>query len=191
MDKLQLNIPLIEIKDERIFRSLFDLFYPRAYVFACHILQDTGAGADIAQEAFLYIWQKTSTFPNVQAFKVYLYQVLKNKCLNYMRDLHKSLDIEQWHEKIADNTALEHLIIEQELRARILQEINELSEIRRKIMLLRLEGKSFEEISRELNLNINTVKAHKKESYKFLRIKLSDYDKMAFVFGFIIPLCFG
>lgn len=179
MEKLQIDISGINIKDERIFRLLFELFYPRACAFTSRVVNDSEAGADIAQEAFLYIWQKVYHFHNLQAFKSYLYQVLKNKCLNHLRSLHETTDLSQLKEKLADQTAIEHLIIEHELRARIFSEINHLEGVRREIMLLRLEGKSYEEISVALQLSINTIKTYKKETYKQLRIRLSDLENQA------------
>ena len=41
---------------------------------------------------------------------------------------------------------------------------------------MRLEGNSYEEISKELHLNINTLKTYKKQIYKDLRIRLKDLD---------------
>ena len=73
-----------------------------------------------------------------------------------------------------DGVQLDHWIIENDLRRRILEEINKLPEVRREIMLMRLEGNSFEEISKELNLNINTLKTNKKQAYRELRLRLAD-----------------
>ena len=71
---------------------------------------------------------------------------------------------------------VDYWIIENELRARILEEIDRLPDVRREIMLMRLEGNSYEEISKELHLNINTLKTYKKQIYKDLRIRLKDLD---------------
>ena len=52
-------------------------------------------------------------------------------------------------------------------------------------MLLRLEGNSFDEISRALHLNINTLKTYKKQIYRDLRVRLTDLGEfvVAFVLG--------
>lgn len=178
MEKLSIDISVINIKDDRIFKKLFDTFYPRAYGFASQLLSDDEGGADIAQETFLYIWQKVDSFPSLQSFKSYLYQMLKSRCLNRIRDTHPKANLSEV-EDMADDISIEHLIIEQELKAHIIQEINELPDIKKEIMLMRLDGRSFDEISEELHLSINTVKSHKKEVYKLLRSKLSLYNKMA------------
>lgn len=178
MEKLQFEMSVIEIGEPQVFRLLFDTFYPRACLFASKLVKSRDAGADIAQETFLYIWQNTRHFPHVLAFKSYLYTTLKCKCLNYIRDYRVVEDVDELKETVAEDRNEECLIIEQELKARILQEINKLPEMKREIMMLRLEGKQYEEISEQLHLSINTVKAHKKESHRQLRIGLSDCEKL-------------
>ena len=180
MEKLQFEMEEIEVQDRKVFRLLFDTFFPRSCAFAARLLNDEQGGEDVAQETFLTIWERTGSFPNVLAFKAYLYTTLKNKCINLLKVGRGTTDVAAVKDTLVDDTVISQLIVEEEVRARILQEINKLSDVKREIMLLRMEGKSYEAISGELHLSINTVKTHKKESYKQLRIGLSDCDKLAF-----------
>ena len=82
------------------------------------------------------------------------------------------------------------MVIEHELKARILEEINKLSDVKREIMLLRMKGYSYDEISEELSLSINTIKTHKKQAYKDLKIYLSDYKQCLLVVQAILMMCF-
>lgn len=190
MEKLQIETEKIEIQDRRVFRSLFDTFFPRSYAFAAKLLNDEQAGEDVAQETFLTIWEREGCFPNLVAFKAYLYTTLRNKCLNLMKIRQETTEVAEIQNVLEDETVIDHLIVEEEVRGRILYEINKLSDVKREIMLLRLEGKSFEEISRELHLSLNTVKTHKKESYRVLRAGLGDCGKMAFIALFVLEMFF-
>ena len=89
-----------------------------------------------------------------------------------------------------DEFDIDHLIIKQELKARILDEVNRLGGVKRDVILLRLEGYSYDEISEELGLSINTVKTHKKQAYKDLRIHLSDYNQCVFMLIVLLTICF-
>ena len=89
-----------------------------------------------------------------------------------------------------DEVDIDHLIIKQELKARILDEVNRLGGVKRDVILLRLEGYSYDEISEELGLSINTVKTHKKQAYKDLRIHLSDYNQCVFMLIVLLTICF-
>lgn len=188
MEKLQIEMGEIKVQDRKVFRLLFDTFFPRCCAFAAKLLDDGQAGEDIAQDTFLTIWERTESFPNLFAFKAYLYTTLKNKCINLLKITRTKEDMAEVEEALVCDAVIDHLIIEEEIRSRILQEINKLSDIKREIMLLRLEGNSYEDISKELHLSINTVKTHKKESYKQLRIGLSDYDQIAFLMLVVLEM---
>lgn len=181
MEKLQIEMEEIKVQDRKVFRVLFDTFFPRSCAFAARLLNDECLGEDVAQETFVTIWEIAGCFPNLPAFKSYLYTILKNKCLNRLKLMRATQDVSEMKNMLTDDVTIDHIIIEEEIRARILQEIYKLPDMKQKVMLLRLEGKSYEEISREMELSINTVKTHKKESYKQLRIGLSDMENMAFL----------
>ena len=190
LEKIQIETSEIDLKDTQIFKAIFIMFYPRAYTFTLKLLRDEVISADITQEAFLYMWEKAYRFPDMMSFKSYLYSCLKNKTLNYIRDHKVERNMEELKDVFVDDILVDHLIIEHELKARILEEINKLSDVKRDIMLLRMEGYSYDEISEELSLSINTVKTHKKQAYKDLKLHLSDYNQCLLVLISLLVTCF-
>ena len=190
LEKIQIETSEIDLKDTQIFKAIFNMFYPRAYTFTLKLLRDEVISADITQEAFLYMWEKAYRFPDMMSFKSYLYSCLKNKTLNYIRDYKVERNMEELKDVFVDDILVDHLIIEHELKARILEEINKLSDVKRDIMLLRMEGYSYDEISEELSLSINTVKTHKKQAYKDLKLHLSDYNQCLLVLISLLVTCF-
>ena len=189
LEKIQIETSEIDLKDTQIFKAIFNMFYPRAYTFTLKLLRDEVISADITQEAFLYMWEKAYRFPDMMSFKSYLYSCLKNKTLNYIRDHKVERNMEELKDVFVDDILVDHLIIEHELKARILEEINKLSDVKRDIMLLRMEGYSYDEISEELSLSINTVKTHKKQAYKDLKLHLSDYNQCLLVLISLLVTC--
>ena len=190
LEKIQIETSEIDLKDTQIFKAIFNMFYPRAYTFTLKLLRDEVISADITQEAFLYMWEKAYRFPDMMSFKSFLYSCLKNKTLNYIRDHKVERNMEELKDVFVDDILVDHLIIEHELKARILEEINKLSDVKRDIMLLRMEGYSYDEISEELSLSINTVKTHKKQAYKDLKLHLSDYNQCLLVLISLLVTCF-
>lgn len=189
-ERIHIETSEIDLKDAQIFKAVFNMFYPRAYTFTLKLLQDEVASADIAQEAFLYMWEKAYRFPDMLAFKSYLYSCLKNKALNYIRDHKVEREMQELKDVFVDEVDIDHLIIKQELKARILDEVNRLGGVKREVILLRLEGYSYDEISEELGLSVNTVKTHKKQAYKDLRIHLSDCNQCVFMLIVLLTICF-
>ena len=136
------------------------------------------------------MWEKAYRFPDMMSFKSYLYSCLKNKTLNYIRDHKVERNMEELEDIFVDEVSIDHLVIEHELKAKILEEINKLSDVKRDIMLLRMKGYSYDEISEELSLSINTVKTHKKQAYKDLKVPLSDYNQCLLVLVSLLITCF-
>ena len=191
IERIHIETSEIDLKDTQIFKAVFNMFYPRAYTFTLNLLQDEGISADITQEAFLYMWEKAFRFPDLLSFKSYLYHCLKNKALNYIRDHKVERGMQELKDVFVDEVNIDHLIIKQELKARILEEVNRLSGVKRDVILLRLEGYSYDEISEELGLSLNTIKTHKKQAYKDLRIHLSDYNQCLFVLIIALVIYFS
>ena len=165
VEKIQIETSEIDLKDAQIFKAIFNMFYPRAYAFTLKLLRD-------------------------EVVKSYLYSCLKNKTLNYIRDHRVERNMKELEDVFVDDVSIDHLVIEHELKARILEEINKLSDVKREIMLLRMKGYSYDEISEELSLSINTIKTHKKQAYKDLKIHLSDYKQCLLVLVSLFVACF-
>ena len=175
VEKIQIETSEIDLKDAQIFKAIFNMFYPRAYAFTLKLLRDE---------------EKAYRFPDLISFKSYLYSCLKNKTLNYIRDHRVERNMKELEDVFVDDVSIDHLVIEHELKARILEEINKLSDVKREIMLLRMKGYSYDEISEELSLSINTIKTHKKQAYKDLKIHLSDYKQCLLVLVSLFVACF-
>lgn len=162
---------IISLRDKKTFRAVFDTLFPPSYLMSSKIIGSKDDAADIVQEVFAYIWQKKDLFPNIKALKSYLYLTVRSRSLDYLRD---NVEKKELSEQVDDTVAIDNIIIATELRHKIVSEINKLSNIKRKILLLRLEDKSYDEISMELGLSLNTVKTHKKQAYKILKDKLDE-----------------
>lgn len=167
----------INLRKSVVCEKVMDLLYPRMLFFAAEITKSREVAKDIAQDAFVYVIEKNLVFENINTLKAYLYTTVKNKCLNYLRDYREKITLEDAHNTPTKDTQIDHLIIKQELKARVISEINKLPEMQRQIMLLRLEEKSYDQIAKQLSLSINTIKAYKKTAYKQLRVRLGGYNK--------------
>ena len=71
------------------------------------------------------------------------------------------------------------LTVKEEIIRQLYQHINDLPPEQRRIILLRIEGFTWEEIAEQLKVSINTVKTQKTRSYRFLRERMG--DSMSFI----------
>ena len=77
-------------------------------------------------------------------------------------------------ESVEDEDMIYALTVKEEIIRQLYCYIEELPSEQRRIILMRIEGHTWEEIAERLEISINTVKTQKTRSYKFLRERLGD-----------------
>jgi len=88
--KVEDKILLGEIRNRnlKVFEALFYEYYPQLIRYAEGFLFDKQACEDIVQNLFIYFWENTHRIDIQLSLKSYFYQSVKNRCLNYLRDVH-------------------------------------------------------------------------------------------------------
>ena len=77
-------------------------------------------------------------------------------------------------ESVEDEDMIYALTVKEEIIRQLYYYIEELPSEQRRIILMRIEGYTWEEIAERLEISINTVKTQKTRSYKFLRERVGD-----------------
>lgn len=137
-------------------KQIFDSNYSALCNYANALLKDSHTAEDIVQTIFIQLWENDKLL-NLEDPAPYLLRCVKYKCLDHLkRSDRKSeilmnalpeLDVEEQQDlKEEDIEAMLHYFASQ-LPARM-QEV---------FLLSRTQGKSYKEISGELNISIRTV----------------------------------
>ncbi len=153
------------------YKQLFGELYPVMCSFANKFLKNTGEAEDNVQEAFIELWKQHEKFISLDQIKAFLYLSVKNRCLNVLKH-HKIKG--RYAQNILNNEEAyfhDHLI-EAEFVSLIKEAIQQLTDQRKEIILLMLQGLKNNEIAERLNISVNTVKMQKKIAYRQLREKL-------------------
>ena len=169
----------ILLKDVRNnFDKIYVLYYSRMFRFAKeYVLFDEDA-ENIVQDVFLLLWEKREVLDIQISLVSYLFALVKNKSLDYLR--HKVIADEYKQELSAKLTALELLnysfTSDEEIEQILMTAINKLPERCRQVFLKsRIEGKKNREIANELNLTVSTVENQITIALRKLRVELKDY----------------
>ena len=169
----------ILLKDVRNnFDKIYILYYSRMFRFAKeYVLFDEDA-ENIVQDVFLLLWEKREVLDIQISLVSYLFALVKNKSLDYLR--HKVIADEYKQELSAKLTALELLnysfTSDEEIEQILMTAINKLPERCRQVFLKsRIEGKKNREIANELNLTVSTVENQMTIALRKLRVELKDY----------------
>ena len=131
----------------------------------------------VAQEVFLYIWEKREQIEIQTTLKTYLYSAVKNKCLNYIKlELPKQQSMGDISEvMLSVSTGIKDEGENEQLKKYIQGAIDALPKKCRRIFILsRNAGMTYEEIAEELDLSKKTVENQMGIALKKLRESLED-----------------
>ena len=138
------------------------------YHLALRTLGNAQDAEDAAQEVFLKAYTAISSFRGESSLSVWLYRITSNVCIDALRRRRESVSLscadesgEETEIEIADERFDPAALYERrELRETLQAALQRLPEDAREILLLReVGGRSYEEISELLELDLGTVKS--------------------------------
>lgn len=163
------------------YELLFKKYYKELYRFAFNFIRDMTVAEEMAQEVFLYIWEKRKKIEIQTTLKTYLYSAIKNKCLNYIKlELPKQQAMSDVGDVMLAVTTEKRLedAENERLKNSIKQAIDQLpTKCRQIFMLSRNAGMTYEEIADELSLSKKTVENQMGIALKKLRDSLEPVYK--------------
>jgi RNA polymerase sigma-70 factor (ECF subfamily) len=149
----------------------------RAYFTALGFVGSHDAALDLSQEAFIRAYKSFSKFDKKKKFYTWYYKILKNLCLNFIRDKKKKEAnhfIEIDYEK-PQTENLSEQYENDEMISLMEKAIEGLKNNEREIIILReFEEYSYKEISELLNIPIGSVMSKLFYARKKLAEKLRD-----------------
>jgi RNA polymerase sigma-70 factor (ECF subfamily) len=159
--------------DQRAFKLLVERYQRKVYGVALGMLKDKEEARDIAQEAFIKVYRYVEYFKGDASFYTWLYRITVNICIDSMRRKgSKGNEHLEFDESLQLDTAEANLgalgtrlgtnpqksALRRELAERITAAIAQIPEAHRQILLLReVEGMSYEDIARTLEIPKGTV----------------------------------
>jgi RNA polymerase sigma-70 factor (ECF subfamily) len=181
-DNNKIDIRFVEdlrVGNKLAFRSLYDTYHQDIYGFAISLLKSKSAAEEIVQEVFLKVWLHRENLNPELSFKSYIFTIARNLSLNALQKAandNKLKEVVFNESQVAYDNA-DYDIREEQCDAIKDAAINELSPKRKTIFKLsREEGKSYDEISKELGISVQTVKNQMSKSLENLRVVLHVKD---------------
>ena len=156
-------------------KLLFEKYYVRLCDFARRILGDEDLAEDVVQDVFVaFMERRESTYLENIVVRNYLYQSVKNACLNKLR---KGKVVEQFESNhdfpLIDEEHALTAMIHSEIVGEIHYALKKLPEGCRLIIRLGyFEGLNNPQIANELKISVNTVKSQKQRALFLLRKEL-------------------
>ena len=174
--------------DERIFKKIFDHYYPALLLFITKLTGSREEAEDISLRAFQALFNRCHSFETEINMKAFLYICGRNSSLNFIKSQqHKREQLRQFATLMEDDSFLEfEFKTKQGVVAAIYKAIEELpTECGRVFKLLFFEERSPAEVAAMLNLTVSTVYNQKSRALNALRIKFSENAMV--VFWLLLP----
>jgi RNA polymerase sigma factor (sigma-70 family) len=163
--------------DLEAFNTLYWKYHTALYLNVIRLTKDPGLAEDIVQEVFIKLWEKKHTLKEEESISGWLFTVSYHKAVDVLKQrlkeaaVIKLLTIPQEDPEKANvtekqidmlNRALEHLSPQKS----------------RVFTLCKVEGKSYEQASVQLNISKHTVKEYLSEAIKSVKIYLNNHPEL-------------
>lgn len=168
------------------FNKLFTDYHGLFVRFANTYIQDEVAAEDIAVDGIVYYWENRHTLAEDSNIPAYILEVIKHKCLNYLRHLRVREDVESHileHQQRVNDLRISTLeacdpqeIFSAEAQRLVDEALAMMPDKTRQIfMMSRYENKTYAEIADYFSLSVKSVEFHISKALKVLKVKLKDY----------------
>jgi RNA polymerase sigma-70 factor (ECF subfamily) len=181
---------------EEAYAWLISHYHQPVYSLVYRILSDPADAADTTQEVFLKVFRGIQRFNGDASLKTWIYRIAIHEASNqrrwWFRHKRREASLEEPAFASADESiTLEDTLIDrhespfeecahQEISARVEAELREVPEPYRTAVVLRdIEGLSYEEIARVLQVSLGTVKSRLMRGRDALRKRLTPFVREA------------
>lgn len=168
--------------DERVFRTLYEIYYHRLFCIARQYVRDEFSAESVVSDLFFHLWETRAALDIHTSLNAYLIRTVRNFALNFLQknyvEREVSLDGMQISSPLLFLSGDYPLgqLLEKELSEKIREAVEQLpEETRRVFMLSRMEELKQDEVAERLQISVHTVKYHMKRALSALRTSLKDY----------------
>ncbi|MTI58518.1 MAG: sigma-70 family RNA polymerase sigma factor [Firmicutes bacterium] len=176
--------------DESAFEELVLRYQKKVYNTVLRMLSNLDDASDITQEIFIKVYQNLEKFKGQSSFSTWLFSIAGNHCRDELRKRQKELKRSSFDsiaeerketEKVSDNNSNyqpEESSIKNEQFRDIEIALSKLSiEYREPLVLRDIQGFTYDEISKILDLPAGTVKSRLSRARRKLRDNLSKISR--------------
>jgi len=151
------------------FKTLFERYHRRAYTLALGVVRHPDDALDVVQEAFIKAHKYLDKFEGNASFYTWLYRIVMNLAIDHLRKHRRIKPVELDETRIepdGDQPLLPRILggnpgqalMDKQIRARIDQALDQLSENHRSVLVMReLEGLSYEDMAQAMSCSKGTI----------------------------------
>jgi RNA polymerase sigma-70 factor (ECF subfamily) len=169
--------------DTEAFKEVYMQHFHKVRYYAMQYLNSAEEAKDIAQEAFLELWNKRQNINPSLSITSYLLTIARNKCLNTLRSNLSSKKYESYvanrkadlyHSALLNHSA--ETLISSELESKIRSSIDKLPAKTKEVFLLSRKSElPYVKIAEQMGVSVKMVEYRMIQALRFLRTQLKEY----------------
>lgn len=176
--------------DQDAFQAIVERYQRKVYSICYGMLKDKADSYDVSQEVFIKVYRYLEKFNHDSSFYTWLYRITVNKCIDFIRkrDRRREVDyndeVKRKREVGGDDNIMpsklglrpDRVYGRKELRAKMLEALETLSEKHRTILILReVEGLSYDEMADVLDVSKGTVMSRLYHARRYFQAAIEEY----------------
>lgn len=146
----------------------------KLFRFSLHIVGNAAVAEDVVQEVFIKLWSKRQELSELNNLEAWCMKLTKNLSIDKLRSKHQKVGFFKEGFDVADGVANPHQLTEEkDTITQIQLMMQRLPEKQRMTMQLRdIEGMTYEEITKILDITLSQVKVNLFRARKFIKEEL-------------------
>ncbi len=152
-------VALARSGDADAFEQLVRRHQVTVYRVSVRLLDNPADAEDAAQDAFLQAWRGLQRFRSGSTFSTWLYRIVTNRCLNFLRSRRRSAEMLEDPPAPAETGPAQLSEVRAQLTALQAALAGLTPEQRAAFVLRHLEGCSHEQIAQALDISVPAVKS--------------------------------
>jgi len=168
--------------EDRAYALVVDELHGLIYRFLLRLCGDSGLAEDMTQETFLAVWNGICSFQGRSKFKTWVFGIAYHQYLRQRdRRAVETVELVEWDRSDrsdqSDRSDLSAVVAETEEHALVRRAVYGLPRLYREaVCLVHLEGMSYREAAKVLDVPIGTLKSRMNGAFRLLRERLAECE---------------
>lgn len=149
--------------DVKAFEEIYNSYSPRLYGSILKIVKSVAVTEELLQDTFQRTWEHRKTIDISRSFKSYLFTIARNLVYDYFNKTSRQKLMERYLQAKEAGAAsgFRHQLEEKESEILLEKAVHQLPPQRKLVYTLcKIEGKSYEDVSKSLGISISTISDH-------------------------------
>lgn len=163
-------ITLLAGGSESAFEKLYFIYSNRLLGFLIKLVKSQDIASELLQEVFVKVWNNRENIEPQQSFRSYVFRIAENCAYDFFRKAARDKKLQSTLINSAcEYSHIEESVLNKENEQLLQQAINSLPPKRRQVFqMVKMEDRSYEEVSLLLNISTSTINDHIVKATKFV-----------------------